>query len=247
MNIADNLNKLNARLYRDGTGVIFFDHKSVSERKKPTQKAERHFKIKGSQVRSACIAAWLNKQSKNMLFITFTFPFDPSEDEAQQIWKLTLDSLRNTYKVNNYVWVKERQESGRLHYHILIDRNRVGIKNLQNTYNHHIINVNAFSMVSNNSVRLGTRPVITSIKSVSYYLSKYITKGNSESTFKKRAWGCSSGYRLYRNVDLDELFKQIHYIDSGNFKIIWTHPVVIIDETDYYLIFKFRDYIDVSP
>jgi len=245
MNLQFN-DKIEGRLYRDGTGVLFYRSNKQKEHINPVQKKERKFTIKKTRLRSSCLACWALKKSKYMLFITFTFPYMPTESEAQRTWKLLLDSMRNTYKVKNYVWVKEFQSSGRLHYHILVDRDRIGIKNLQNTWNNHINNVNRGVTVSANSVRLGNRPVVRSPKAVSGYLSKYISKTDTE--FKLRAWGTSiDKNNIFKKIDVSDVILQSYeQKNSGDYHYIIKDGIKVLHESDCFIVFKVDNYFDIS-
>lgn len=202
---------LDSKLYRNGLLVVYRRHCSRSDDKTldlceqvvVKKKQERSYKVSRTKVQSACVAAWGVKRTKYMLFITFTFPFSISEERASEIWVRMCDLLKSDYAVSSYVWVKERQQSGRLHYHILIDRNRVGIKKLQHTWETIIYNVTQIRHKTHNSVRLGKRPVVYSIHSVKNYLSKYIAKGSDDEKFKKfktRAFGYTENLKISTDV-----------------------------------------------
>jgi hypothetical protein len=148
------------------------------------------------------VAAWTKRQSKYMLFLTFTFPFDVKEIDASKVWHLLLKSLYKTYNVKNYVWVKENQKNGRVHYHLLIDTGHINIKALQSTYNNCICHVFGECDTSNNSVRLGNNPTIRNITSISRYLSKYISKEPEIYTRRASGW---SELELYNDYDTAEL------------------------------------------
>jgi hypothetical protein len=197
-----------ARIYNNGVAICWKGSRTGQKRDvlKEAAKKLRHFSIKKTKIQSACVAAWCKKNTRYMLFITFTFAFEPTEDQARKIWDLMLNSLRNTYNVNSYVWVKERQKSGRLHYHIIIDRNRVDIKAIQATYNSAVLNICPGCPVSTNSVRLGNKPIIYSVASISRYLSKYISKEANE--FEKRACGWSD-LSLYTDLTTEKLMELV--------------------------------------
>src|SRR5574340_463875 len=98
-----------ARIYNNGLLVAWKgDRKgrSVVELKKQA-KTKRFYRVRKTKVQSACVAAWCAKHKKVMLFITVTFPFDIDEVKGAKVWDLLLNSLRNTYKIKHYVWVKE--------------------------------------------------------------------------------------------------------------------------------------------
>lgn len=205
----DSIHECSAKIYASGMVVIYKKH-SYGERTEEQLKwqavQKRSYRISKSKVKSACIRAWQTKNSNNMLFITFTFPFDPTEKEAADIWNRLLKNLKQNYHVKKYVWVKERQKNGRLHYHIIIDRDRVGVINLQKSYNSAINHVRPDVDCSSNSVRLGTRPIIRNINSVAKYLSKYISKSNDENgEFTTKAYGYSDNMKISREIDTEEL------------------------------------------
>jgi hypothetical protein len=247
LNIEKNIDRITGRLYRDGTGVLVIKARTRENIPNPVQKRERKYHINKTHVRSASLACWGAKQSKFLLFITFTFPYDAPENEASAIWKLTLDSLRNTYHVKCYVWVKERQQSGRLHYHILVDRNRINIQNLQQTYNNHILNINNRVIVSSNSVRLGHHPIVRTPEKVANYLSKYIAK-SKDNEFNRRAFGTTiEKTALYKKIDVSQLLSGIILSDHNGWSMqLFVDNIEILHEEDYFLIFRIRDYFDVS-
>lgn len=203
--IFNHLDEVNIRLYASGLVVMYKPHsfgKRSNDQLSLQAKQKRKFFINKSKVQSACVRAWQLKKTKNMLFLTYTFPFEPTEEEAAKIWDLTLKNLKQNYGINYYVWVKERQKNDRLHYHIIVDRNRIDIKSAQSSFNHHINNIRPDVAVSNNSLRLGNNPVIRSVSGVAKYLCKYISKGNIE--FERRAYGFTTGMQLSKIIDTEE-------------------------------------------
>jgi hypothetical protein len=259
---SENMHKLNVRLYRNGTGVVYFDKFKDSpappgnnnNRDEPRQCV---YKLSRTKIQSSTLAVWANKQSKYLLFLTFTFPFDlsnkndPEENQKEQekvaarIWKLTLDSLRNNYKVKNYVWIKEFQKNGRVHYHILIDRNRVGIENLQRTFNNHIYNVTGRRDYSNNSVRLGNNPIVKNPDRVKNYLSKYITK--ADITYYGKSYGVSGQYRLWKEIAIEDIISDICSGNYGQDNVHLRKDVKIIAVDSFYVLFKIDKYTDFDP
>lgn len=195
-----------ARVYHNGLAVAWKGERkgrSVTDLKRQAQ-TKRSYKVHRTKVQSACAAAWCAKSSKVMLFLTITLPYDVSEDHAAKVWQLFLNSLRQTYKIKHYVWVKEKQQSGRLHYHIVISSGRINIKALQSTFESNFYNVTGLSHITHNSVRLGNNPVLRSIESVSKYLSKYLAKGTDR--FERKAYGYSE-LTLYKDLTVQELLQ----------------------------------------
>ena len=172
--VIESFHLTNNCIYLDGSIVVSRYNTGSDNIPGPKFRAKRTFKMSRLKVRSACAALWISKKSKNCLFLTFTFAYQVTEDKAAEIWELFLNNLRNNYKVENYVWVKELQtkQTNRIHYHIIIDRNRINIKSCQKTFNTVVTNCDPNGRVSNNSVRLGSDPVIRSYQSISKYISK---------------------------------------------------------------------------
>ena len=101
-------------------------------------KRDKTYSITNSDYRTIVSAA-INLQARKVyqiVFLTYTFAFEPSEKEGNSIIKLFFKRLRrNYYDKTNYVWTKERQKNGRLHYHSLVDMPFISIKDLQDMYN----------------------------------------------------------------------------------------------------------------
>jgi hypothetical protein len=235
-----------ARVYANGL-VVFTKPHSLHERTdgdlQRQAKIKRTYTIHKSKVRSACVAAWKVKKSKYMLFLTFTFPCDVTEAEAADIWNRMLKNLKQNYKVNYYVWVKERQKIGRLHYHILVDRNRLDVQALQRSWNNAIRHVLNIHILYNNSVRLGGNPIVRSIESVSKYLSKYISKGelngDERSTdFEQKAYGFTDHLVISARIDTDivEMWFEkygVRHVHNDNFYDIFKINTNFLDLSSY--------------
>lgn len=223
----------NITMYKDGTAVITRQMRYY-ERTAPIKKAEKRvYRIKRIQVRSSLIDLWLRRRSKYLLFFTVTLPFAMDEQTAAACWQGFLKNMRLHYKLNQYVWVKEFQKNGNIHYHIIIDRNRVGIQYLQKTWNNVIANITGTFPMYNNSVRLGNNPIIRNIHSVASYLSKYISKEKNE--FSGRAWGRSDGLILKRSIDIDEF----DYLAEK-------YGIIQIVNTNFYNIYIIKNYFDTG-
>ena len=209
----------NSTLYKSGLLIISKPiYRDPDDFKEPKQKKIREYIVKPNAVRSACVDLWHKRKSKNLLFFTVTIPFKINEVELSRIWNHFLNNLRNNYKVTNYVWVKEIQtKTGNIHYHVLVDRNRIGIKHLQDTWNNCINFITGTMPKFNNSVRLGKRPIVSHIQTVANYLSKYITKGDDAIIFCSRAYGYSKSFIIKRPLSNDEILRLWH---SGRCKMI---------------------------
>lgn len=165
-----------------------------------------------------CIISAAKKMADNkdaeLILLTGTFPFEPAEREASKIWTNFISNLKKTYKLNSYVWTKERQDNGRIHYHLLCDIKFNSIKDMQQTYNICITNVCPGVTVSNNSLRLPDRSkwggVINNSEAVASYIAKYVSKSsnNINTWYFRRCYQISQGLFPLK-VDLD----YIEFID----------------------------------
>lgn len=149
----------------------------IYENKKQPKK--RVYRCNRNLVRSSSISLFAGKNSSCLLFFTVTLPEKISESEARRAWHSFLMNLRNSYCVKKYVWVKEYQANGNIHYHIIVDRAFIDIVKMQKTWNTCLLNHTSITAIGTNcSVRLGNQPRVYSIERVANYLSKYIAKDN---------------------------------------------------------------------
>lgn len=226
-----------ARVYKNGL-VIFYSANKRPGRShdilKDLAKKKRSYSVKRTKLQSACVSAWLAKKSKFMLFVTFTFPFDVTEQTGASCFNSLLNNLRNNFKVTTYVWVKEMQKTGRLHYHIIVDRNRIDIKAVQKTWNNVITNITGVTPDFNNSVRLGPNPVVYSVERVKRYLSKYISK--TENKFSRKAYGYTENLSLYDDFLITD------FVNYSNKLLL---PVVTLDVLQGYEILFIQNYTGV--
>jgi hypothetical protein len=227
-----------SRLYRNGAVIVWKQDRPgrSGDEMREIRKIVRTYSVSKIKIQSACIAAWVAKSSEKMLFLTFTFPFEPNEKQAARVWDLMLNSFRNTYKINTYVWIKEKQpqNNDRLHYHIIVDRAWINIRSLQKSYNNALQTIYPDCVKFNNSVRLGRAPVINNVQRISKYLSKYISK--TENCFNSKAYGFTDNLKLYRSLDSSDLEKML--IDKSKY-------IIVVDEP-YFMIIILKNFIDTS-
>lgn len=203
--------------------------------------------------------AVFSSQRKNafMGMLTVTFPPAVTEDLAMQAMNTWLTALRQKGKrvIREYLWVSERQDGKRLkdagkatntiHYHMLI-LNRMSIVQVNramrvvlcNMVRSGLIDYPLSAMKRYNGVDLAkdrkTRAVTNfcdqkSRKSLSHYITKYVTKNNAE--FSHSAWGCSRGFSA--------IFTAItcsyqEFIKMGWCEIAWQDPAIITEWFDFF-------------
>jgi hypothetical protein len=208
---------LDCKMYRNGTFIIYkrfarsekekesdsiFDAAFGKAEKEEKDRKKNEYKHSRTKIQSASLAAWAVKQSKYMLFFTVTIPKSVPEKQMQEAWKRFCNLLTKNYSVSTYVWVLEKGEiGGRYHYHILVDRNRIPIKKLQASWEMVFFNVTGIVHKTHNSVRLGKRPVVYSVRSVKNYLAKYIAK-DEDNSFSVKAYGYTETLKLSKHIDV---------------------------------------------
>lgn len=142
----------------------------------------------------------------NLYFYTVTFAKGTSEQVGTKLINSVLTVLRSRYQVEHYLWIKERQKNGTIHYHICIFHYvRVRIINeLVKKYIKHGIrkgtinwsttaanNYNGVDIAKDRKTRIPTNfSNDYSGKRITSYITKYITKSCGE--FKGKAWSSSS-------------------------------------------------------
>lgn len=169
----------------------------------------RRYTVKKSVVR-ARLLHMINQQrnSKELYFVTVTFPTCVTDDLAYKLFNTWLTTLRTSNIVKSYLWVAERQEVGTIHYHIAIPHrvyvpkaNKAMVTILCNAVRKGQLQWNLQAAKRYNGVDLAKNrktkrvtnfAVKKGSKSLANYLTKYVTKNNTE--FPHLAWHCSRDF-----------------------------------------------------
>lgn len=186
---------------------------------------------------------------KRLFFWTVTFPVGTSDEIAHMLMNKWLTRLRTEKMLRSYLWVTERQENGTIHFHMAINQ-RLCIKK-SNRYmracimyciNDGSLSWDRYSAVKYNGVDIAknrkTKRVTNfaekkSQKSLVSYLTKYISKNNTE--FGKLAWHCS---RDYSNLIIAVNFS-IEELAASNIRL-FVSPGALF-ETEFYSFYKWKD------
>lgn len=118
-----------------------------------------------------------------------------------------LDYLRDkgkSIKAGEYWWVKEYQQRGVIHYHILIDLPFIDVQRLNSLW------CNVIKQHSKNALNLILHT--ESMKTITNYLTKYCVK--SENVFKSKAYAISQGINkqqipIFSKVFIDKLLENV--------------------------------------
>lgn len=175
----------------------------------------KSYQIDSAARRKLISAAYkLKLTARNQLvFLTFTFFYYPSEADASEHFVTLIDNLKKTYNLGNYVWTKERQKSGRIHYHTILDIPFFDIQKLENTWSTIIRHKYPHLSSHNNSIRLPNSGkygnLVTGVHTVAEYIAKYCSKSNER--YKFRAYQISKGlFPVTEKIDYTSFLKQLY-------------------------------------
>jgi len=164
------------------------------------------------------------------MFVTITFPEGTADENAFRFYNTWLTKLRKINYLHTYIWVSERQKNSTLHFHMLttdyvkiVDWNRFMKETLINEYNKDNQIFNGYNPENYNGIDLAknrkTKKIVNfadkkSSKSLSIYITKYITK--NDTVFTRLVWHCSrnvsalftSVYQYFTHLDIQKYIKE---------------------------------------
>jgi hypothetical protein len=193
-----------------------------------TKKQFRGYRINKREVRQRLLG-YINTQrgKKELYFWTVTFPKGTSDDMCYRIFNIWLTSLRKYKMLREYLWVAERQENGTVHFHIAIphkmsvQRANAMMAGTLKTFARRgdipftvwqCARYNGVDIAKNRKTRRVTNfAVKKGSRALSHYLTKYVTKNDTE--FTHLAWHNSRGYsQLFTGVTFTvEEFKKFGF------------------------------------
>jgi hypothetical protein len=136
-------------------------------------------KIRRKISSGASLMAIDKKPQENICALCLTFPFDLSENEANEYWSKFAENLRLNYACTAYIAVKELTKIGRPHYHILI---RLPYQKIQAINKAWCMTWREKHRLVNNAVTSQGGMIVKSIKRCVRYITKYITKSMHDGT-----------------------------------------------------------------
>lgn len=145
------------------------------------------------------------------VFCTLTFISPVSDRTGVAILNKFFTQLRKEFKALQYLWVAERQDSGNIHFHVIINQRlpirkynalwileqyRSGLRG-QTQFGTPVDLAEIEQRYKNGSIHRVFNPVdvkrVRSIAGLSSYLTKYITKQKENIHFGCLCWHCSRG------------------------------------------------------
>jgi hypothetical protein len=222
-------------LYENGVITVtpIFEH-SVPDKSNGLKK--KTYEINTAIYRSIASAAvnlWAAKRN-SIVFFTLTFPFIPSEGEANVCFSRFMDNLKLNYGLKNYIATKERGEKGGLlHYHCLFDLPFRDIKVLNSAWcatfrDRHPGSPNAVCLPD---PRNGGAVIRSQARCV-----KYICKYVSKSRFQKFEKPCYFISREIRSVGRELHAREVTMLQDSceNYERIRDHYKLIVLKDAYF-------------
>lgn len=156
------------------------------------------------------IKGFLNqmKGEKMLYFWTISFPQGTEDDSAYILMNKWLTRLRQERMLKEYLWIAERQQNNTIHFHMVINQkmnvqkaNKFMRASIMHSINNGEVKYSRTDAMRYNGVDIAkdrkTKRVTNFAKqkkekSLSNYLTKYVTK--NDSSFTHLAWHSSRGY-----------------------------------------------------
>ena len=186
---------------------------------------------------------------KELYFWTITFPQNTTDAIAYRLYNTWLTTLRQKKWLREYLWIAERQQNGTIHFHVAIPHrlsvvaaNRAmqvilatAAKRKEIAFSiYQCKRYNGVDIAKNRTTRRVTNFAIKKgAKSLSYYLTKYLTK--NDATFTHLAWHNSRGFSsLFTGIT----FTTAEFIGYGFRSLV--KPGVIINN-EHFMFFAWKD------
>jgi hypothetical protein len=180
----------------------------------------------------------MNNVSKNLYFLTISFPLNLDDDTGYKCFNSWLTNMRQKAGLRNYLWVAERQANGTVHFHIFICEylnikraNKAMKSSLETQYKKgHLTELQRNSCLNYNGVHLskGRNGKVQNLrkikaknqrKAIVNYIAKYVTKSveKNEQVHKHLAWFCSRSFsRLKMSYIVTDRDSALQFIEEGN-------------------------------
>jgi hypothetical protein len=197
-------------------------------------KAERKYKLNKSLVKKKIFAFYhLPKKAQYFRLWTLTYPAGTEDKIAYKIQNNFLTRLRSELRLQDYIWIAERQKNNTIHFHFIFAQyiditkaNNYAKKSINNAIEKGEIIANKSQYFDYNGLDVSKK--VGDFNTVAKYLTKYVTKNNTEST--RLPYYCSTSIsRLFTTLILSaEEIERI--INIGQIKISKKE----IFESDYF-------------
>lgn len=154
----------------------------------------------------------LEKRQGNVCFWTFTTQNLKCEEVGAKCFSDLLKNLKKNHGLNSYIWVKERQGNGNLHWHAILDMAYINVVLLSSIWSATLCRNRVAQTDHKNSVNIsknksGKVVYLRDTKGAVKYLCKYMSKqlAKREKPYMKRCYGMSRNIQPKpKTLTLDE-------------------------------------------
>ena len=190
-------------------------------------------RLNKSKLKGKMFALFNLKYSRRYIaFYSISFPIGISDDAAFKAMNYWLTCLRKNYKLENYVWVTERQKNNTIHFHLLTN-NFMNFKAVNDEMATIIDNLTIqgicswgdsskekYNGVDGDAIfnskrhkKTGANLNPVQVRAwISRYVTKYVTKNNSE--FDHLCWHCS---RSVSQLFTSEILNKDEFLEISKF------------------------------
>jgi hypothetical protein len=177
--------------------------KRVSHARKRRSEKVHVLSDRSKSVVRARFTAYYRACGNRKTFCTLTFINDVTDADGIGVLNKFLTALREKFPRLSYIWVAERQENGRIHFHIIVNVflpiQRINALWVRQQYRAGIrfpeISSDQIDEMTDKDIHGKLNPVdvrrVKNISALSSYLTKYISKGNNKGGFGCAVWHCS--------------------------------------------------------
>jgi hypothetical protein len=180
----------------------------------------------------------MNNATKNLYFLTISFPLYLDDDVAYRCFNSWLTNMRTHAGLKNYLWVAERQGNGTVHFHIFIGEflwigraNKAMKSALTTAYKNGDLTPEQFKSCKDyrgvhlSKDKKGKVQNLRRIKAknqrkaIVNYIAKYVTKADekNEQVHKHLAWFCSRSFsRLKVSYMITDEASALQLLTDGN-------------------------------
>lgn len=191
--------------------------KKSNEKEKKEKKDDKKkvYKLNKSMVKKKIFAFYhLENKQKYFRLWTLTFPINTEDKVCYKIHNIFLTRLREELGLKDYIWVAERQQNGTLHFHFIFSQflditkaNYYAKKAVNNAIKRDEIDTGGIFYENYNGLDVSKK--VGNFNTVCKYLTKYVTKNNTES--ERLPYYCSTKIsrlfttKIFNNEEIEEL------------------------------------------
>lgn len=174
------------------------------------------------------------------IFVTLTLPAQQIHSDIvikREVLMPFIQYLKRNHGMKLYFWKAELQQNYNLHFHLIIDVfvNKTVLQNQWNHYCNSLAYVDRFKAKFNHNNPPSTHvQQIKSLKSMTSYVTKYVTKNSSGAWIDGRLWDASRELKMLKPVTFvidNRLSDELSYLIE--------HKKVTVYEDEFFCVMSF--------